>query len=174
VRVVSDPLWAPWRMEYILSKKEGGCVFCAYAKAADHALADAHVLAATAHAYVVLNRYPFAAGHLLVIPNRHESTLERLPLEEYEALMRLAREAAIRLRSAVGCQGMNVGINLGQAAGAGIAEHLHVHVVPRWEGDTNFMPVIADVRVMPQHLTATYQHLITYFRDLPGSRLVAT
>jgi ATP adenylyltransferase len=161
-------------MEYILSKKEGGCVFCSYASTAESALAAANVLVATAHAYVVLNRYPFAAGHLLVVPKRHESDLERLPLEEYDALMRLAREAALRLRHAVSCQGLNMGVNLGHAAGAGIAEHLHVHLVPRWEGDTNFMPVVADVRVMPQHLEATYRHLEPYFRDLTARATAAT
>jgi ATP adenylyltransferase len=157
-------------MEYILSKKEGGCIFCAYAAADPTMFAEEHVLVATEHAYVVLNKYPFAAGHLLVVPRRHEGELEMLTDVEHDALFRLTRGAASRLRRAVSAQGLNVGINLGKAAGAGIGEHLHVHIVPRWEGDTNFMPVLADVRVMPQHLAATFRHLHPFFVDIPGHR----
>jgi len=155
-------------MEYILSKREGGCVFCAYAKAAPSTFEEALLLVATEHAFVVLNRFPFAAGHLLVVPRRHEAKLEELSEAEYDALFRLAREAATRLGRAVQSQGLNIGLNLGRAAGAGIADHLHVHIVPRWEGDTNFMPVIGDVRVMPQHLQATFRQLLPYFSDVPG------
>jgi ATP adenylyltransferase len=157
-------------MEYILSKKEGGCIFCAYAKAEPSAHEEALVLVQTEHAYVVLNRFPFAAGHLLVVPTRHEPELMGLPEVEHDALFRLTREAASRLGRAVNAQGMNIGVNLGRAAGAGIADHLHVHIVPRWDGDTNFMPVIGDVRVMPQHLQATHRHLAPYFLDVPGRR----
>jgi ATP adenylyltransferase len=157
-------------MEYILSKKEGGCIFCAYAAADPTTFAEEYVLVATEHAYVVLNKYPFAAGHLLVVPRRHEGELELLTDAEHDALFRLTRSAASRLRRAVSAQGLNVGINLGKAAGAGIGEHLHVHIVPRWEGDTNFMPVLADVRVMPQHLAATFHHLYPFFVDIPGHR----
>jgi ATP adenylyltransferase len=157
-------------MEYILSKREGACVFCDYAAAGDSVLADELVLVATERAYVVLNKYPFAAGHLLVVPTRHEAELELLTAEEHDELFRLTREAATRLRRAVSAQGLNIGINLGRAAGAGIADHLHVHIVPRWDGDTNFMPVLADVRVMPQHLRATFHHLYPFFLDIPGRR----
>ena len=122
------------------------------------------------HALVCLNRYPFASAHLLVTPRRHASDLTDLPEEEYTALMLLVREATVRLRRAVSPQALNVGFNLGRAAGAGIAEHLHAHAVPRWDGDTNFMPVLADVRVMPQHLDATFAHLEPAFADLPGER----
>jgi ATP adenylyltransferase len=155
-------------MEYILSKKEGGCIFCDYAALDASRFADDHVLVATEDAYVVLNRYPFAAGHLLVVPRRHEAELESLSEREHDALFRLTRDAASRLKKAVSAQGINVGVNLGKAAGAGIGEHLHVHVVPRWEGDSNFMPVVADVRVMPQHLAATFHHLLPFFADVPG------
>jgi ATP adenylyltransferase len=157
-------------MEYILSKKEGGCIFCAYAKAEESAYAEALILVATEHAYVVLNRFPFAAGHLLVVPKRHESELDGLSEDEHDALFRLTRDSARRLGRAVNAQGLNIGINLGRAAGAGIADHLHVHIVPRWDGDTNFMPVVGDVRVMPQHLQATHHHLLPYFQDIPGRR----
>jgi ATP adenylyltransferase len=160
-------------MEYILSKKQGGCIFCDYAATDEPGLAEASILVATDHAYVVLNRYPFAAGHLLVVPNRHQGELDELDDREHDALFRLVRDATSRLRKAVSAQGVNVGINLGKAAGAGIGEHLHVHLVPRWEGDTNFMPVVADVRVMPQHLAATYRHLQPFFADIPGRRAKA-
>jgi ATP adenylyltransferase len=157
-------------MEYILSKKEGGCVFCAYAAADEAAFAEEHVFVATEHAYIVLNKYPFAAGHLLVVPRHHTGELEALSELEHDALFRLTRQAAIRLRRAVSAEGLNIGLNLGKSAGAGIGEHLHVHIVPRWDGDTNFMPVLADVRVMPQHLQATFRHLQPFFLDIPGRR----
>jgi ATP adenylyltransferase len=156
-------------MEYILSKKDGaGCVFCAYAEADESAFREGHILVATEHAYVVQNRYPFTAGHLLVVPRRHEAELEGLTEREHDELFRLTRSAATRLQKAVSAQAVNIGLNLGRAAGAGIAEHLHVHIVPRWDGDTNFMPVLADVRVVPQSLEATFHHLHPYFLDVPG------
>src|SRR5690349_19073355 len=139
-------------MEYVLANKSGACVFCAYAKAEESTFAEQGILSATEQAYVVQNRYPFAAGHLLVVPKRHVPDLEALPGAEHDALFRLVTRSVERLKRAVSPQGVNVGINLGKAAGAGIGEHLHVHLVPRWDGDTNFMPVMADVRVMPQYL----------------------
>jgi ATP adenylyltransferase len=166
--MVNEPLWAPWRMEYILSPKASGCVFCAYAKADENAFAESHILVATEHAFVVLNKYPFAAGHILVVPMRHEAALDALSEEEADGLFRLTRAATTCLCRAVSPGGLNVGINLGRAAGAGIAEHLHAHIVPRWDGDTNFMPVIADVRVMPEHLAATFRHLYPSFLSIPG------
>ena len=126
------------------------------------------VLVVQPHALVCLNHYPFAAAHLLVVPRRHVADLEELPAEEYDALMRLLRDATARLRSATRPDGLNVGFNLGKAAGAGIAEHLHAHVVPRWNGDTNFMPVLADVRVMPEYLDDSWRRLAPAFADLPG------
>src|SRR5215216_2651188 len=118
-------------MEYILAKKEGGCVFCTYAEADEAVFARENVLVATDEAFIVLNKYPFAAGHLLVVPRRHVGELEMLSDVEHDALFRLTREAATRLRRAVSAQGLNVGLNLGKSAGAGIGEHLHVHIVPR-------------------------------------------
>src|SRR6478672_4042191 len=122
-------------MEYILSdRKATGCIFCAYANVEENAMRDSLVLVATEHAYIILNRYPFAAGHLLVVPRRHAGALDELSGDEHDAMFRLTRDAAARLKRAVGAQGLNIGINLGRSAGAGIAEHLHVHVVPRWDG----------------------------------------
>ena len=166
---VSEPIWAPWRMEWILGKKDRSrCVFCEMSAASEELHRELLVLHAGAHAFVVLNRYPFASGHLMVVPHVHAGDLGELDGAVHDATFRLVREAAARLRAAVRAEGLNVGINLGEAAGAGIAEHLHVHVVPRWNGDTNFMPVLADVRVMPQHLDDTWRHLRPFFADLPG------
>lgn len=151
-----DNLWAPWRLEYVRDDKPEGCVFCAKQDADDRA---AHVVARGEHAFVVLNLYPYNNGHLMVVPNRHVAELEQLtPAESAEAQQMLTR--GIRAaRAALGPGGFNVGLNLGEAAGAGIAAHLHWHLVPRWQGDTNFMPVLADVRVMPQHLDTTWKLL---------------
>ena len=165
--MADPPLWAPWRMEYVLGPKaKAACIFCFDEATADAELSSRLVVARTAHGVVMLNRYPFAAGHLLVVPRTHVSFLEDLPEEERVALFATVSESCARLRKAVGCEGLNVGINLGAAAGAGIAEHLHVHVVPRWPGDTNFMPVVADLRVVPQALDATRAHLAPHFADL--------
>ena len=144
-------------MEYILGPKGGACVFCEQSDL---------VLARQAHAFVCLNKYPFAAGHLLVVPTRHVSRLDELTDEEADALFRLVRASVARLRAAVSPDGVNVGMNLGKAAGAGIAEHLHAHVVPRWNGDTNFMPVIADMRAMPEYLQDTMKRLAPHFSGL--------
>lgn len=164
---MSDPLWAPWRIEYILAKKRpGGCVFCVAAEAPEVELDERLVVHQGRLALVMLNRYPFAAGHLLIIPRRHEAALEGLAPDEHAALFGLVRDAVVRLKRALKCTGVNVGLNLGEAAGAGIAEHLHVHLVPRWAGDTNFMPVIADTRVVPQALAETRRHLLPHFADL--------
>ena len=156
-------------MEYILGSKQGACIFCDFAAAPPAAYREKLVLLVQPHALVVLNRYPFAASHVLVAPRRHVSDLGALPGEEYDALMRLLRDTCARLGAATRAEGLNVGMNLGKAAGAGIAEHLHAHAVPRWNGDVNFMPVLADVRVMPEHLDDSWQRLAPLFADLPGA-----
>lgn len=167
---MGNPLWAPWRIEYILAPKgQSECIFCGIPRAPEPDRRARLVVAATRRAFVMLNRYPFAAGHLLVVPHAHVASLEALDAADHDALFRLVRESAARLRAALKCEGMNVGINVGAAAGAGIAEHLHVHIVPRWSGDTNFMPVLADTRVVPQALEATRDHLLPFFADLPTS-----
>ncbi|MCC6555044.1 MAG: HIT domain-containing protein [Polyangiaceae bacterium] len=169
---MSNPLWAPWRIEYILAPKDRGeCVFCGVASASEEERRARLVVASTRRAFVVLNRYPFAAGHLLVIPHAHVSSLDALDPADHDALFRLVREASARLRAAVRCEGQNIGMNLGEVAGAGIAQHLHAHIVPRWSGDTNFMPVLADTRVVPQALEATRDHLERFFQDLPAAQI---
>lgn len=165
---MSERLWAPWRMEYIEGPKGGPCIFCDFASLPPNRYREKLVLLVQPHALVCLNRYPFAAGHLLIAPRRHTSDLEELPPEEFDSTMRLVRDAAGRLRRTSNAEGMNVGVNLGKAAGAGITDHLHFHAVPRWTGDSNFMPVLADVRVVPEYLDDSWLRLVEAFADLPG------
>jgi ATP adenylyltransferase len=159
-------LWAPWRIEYIRGRKEGGCIFCRYLAEPPTTRRERLILCERREAFVMLNRYPFASSHVMVVPRSHASDLGELSRAEHAALFELVRDAAEVLRGAVKAEGLNIGLNLGAAAGAGIAEHLHVHVVPRWRGDHNFMPVIADVRVMPEALDATWSYLEPLFRPL--------
>jgi ATP adenylyltransferase len=166
---MSERLWAPWRMEYVLGPKGRACIFCDFASAPPREYREKLVLVVQQHALVCLNRFPFASSHLLVAPRRHVSDFAELPLDEYDATLRLVRAAAERLRRATDAEGLNVGFNLGKAAGAGIADHLHGHVVPRWNGDTNFMPVLADVRVLPEYLDASWQRLAPHFADVEGA-----
>ncbi|MCL2724157.1 MAG: HIT domain-containing protein [Polyangiaceae bacterium] len=162
-------LWAPWRMEYLVGHKSSECFLCTVPNDAASFREDL-VVVAQEHAFVCLNRYPFTTSHLLVAPRRHVAQPSDLDEVEYVALMKLLREATVRLKRAVGCEGMNVGFNIGKAAGAGVADHLHGHVVPRWNGDNNFMPIIADVRVMPEYLDEAWQRLHHAFVDVPGER----
>jgi ATP adenylyltransferase len=170
---MTTALWAPWRMEYFdPAKKTEGCFLCAYPQDEAHFRQNLVVLVQP-HAFVCLNRYPFTTSHLLVAPRRHVAELSDLEADEYVALMMLLRECTVRLKNTVGCEGLNVGFNLGKAAGAGVPGHVHGHVVPRWSGDTNFMPVLADVRVMPEYLDEAWRHLYPSFADLPGTRASA-
>jgi len=159
-------------MEYILGPKNAdGCVFCQAAAAEGEELRKRRVLVVAEHGAVLLNTYPFNASHLLIVPLRHVADIEQLTDAEHAGLWELTRSAMVRLRKAVAPQGINLGMNLGPVAGAGIADHAHVHIVPRWLGDTNFMPVIAETHVMPQHLNDTFERLLPYFADLPGRRV---
>jgi ATP adenylyltransferase len=161
-------VWAPWRIHYILSPKEGGrasgCPFCTAPTMGPGP--DSLVLASQPDAFVMLNRYPYTGCHLMVIPTRHESDLSALAPAEYTAVMTLVRESTARLQQACNPHGINLGMNLGEAAGAGIAQHLHVHLVPRWRGDTNFMSVTAGSRVVSQGLDHAYEMLRPFFADL--------
>ena len=158
-------LWAPWRMSYIdEGAKESGCIFCNKAKQSD--LREALVVAQTPHSMVMLNKYPYNNGHLLLAPKRHEKDLPSLPVEEYVDLNEALRRSVDILRKILNPGGINLGMNLGHCAGAGVEDHLHWHVVPRWEGDTNFMPVVAETKVMPQHLLDSYDRLKPYFEYL--------
>lgn len=157
-------LWAPWRMTYIDAEaRKEGCIFCD--KVAGGDWRSTLVLAQTEHSLVMLNKYPYNNGHLLIAPKRHEKDLICLPAEEYADLGAALRESAKILSEALKPGGMNLGMNVGRCAGAGVEDHLHWHIVPRWEGDTNFMPVFAEVRVMPQHLMESYDRLSPFFQD---------
>jgi len=154
-------LWAPWRMQYIEEKKPTGCIFCVSWE--EEALRDHLILRVTSYSRVMLNKYPYNNGHLMVAPHRHTADLLALPEQEFADLMQEVRNAISALQAALQPQGVNVGLNLGACAGAGVADHLHWHAVPRWAGDTNFMPVIGAVHVMPQHLLESYDRLRPYF-----------
>jgi ATP adenylyltransferase len=150
-----DRLWAPWRMEYIEQVDSGGeCILCA--KPREHDDDKTHIVHRGDLAYTILNAYPYSSGHLMIAPYRHSGDLLALSEEELCAITAETRLGTRLLAAAMAPQGFNIGLNLGRAAGAGIADHLHVHVVPRWSGDTNFMPVIGDTRVLPQALDDTY------------------
>ena len=146
-------LWAPWRLEYIQAADEqDGCVLCRAAAAAGETGLVVH---RGEHAFVVVNKYPYASGHLMVAPLRHEGEFGDLTADEALEIHRLASVALGTLAATMHPQGFNLGWNLGRIAGAGVVGHVHLHVVPRWAGDTNFMPVLADVRVLPEALEAT-------------------
>jgi ATP adenylyltransferase len=159
-----EHLWAPWRLKYVTGAGgiAEGCVFCA---GADDSRDDL-VLIRASTCYVVLNLYPYNNGHLMVVPNRHVATLAATTADEQAELMRLTRHAEIALTEAYAPQGINIGVNLGKPAGAGVLDHLHVHVVPRWNGDTNFMTVVGNVRVLPEDLGATAAKLKPIFERL--------
>jgi ATP adenylyltransferase len=152
------PLWAPWRIEYVTSPKGEECLFCRAVSSDDDAANL--VLKRARSALIMLNAFPYAPGHVMVVPDRHVAEVEELTADEAAEIMELAQAAVRALRDAMSPDGFNLGLNLGKVAGAGIADHLHLHVVPRWEGDTNFMPVIADTRVLPQALDATRDVLL--------------
>lgn len=156
---MTKPLWAPWRLEYVQQADEvEGCVFCVEAAAALGEEASLLVGRGTT-AIAVLNKYPYSSGHLMVAPVRHVGTFSDLTDEEALEIHRLAADSVQALRETYGPDGFNLGWNLGRAAGAGIADHVHLHVVPRWSGDTNFMPVLAEVKVVPEHLLTTRDRL---------------
>ena len=151
-------LWAPWRLEYIEAADEDtGCVFCRAAAADDDEAAL--VVHRGEHAFVLVNKFPYVSGHLMVAPYRHLGDFAELTDEEALEVHRLGERGMAALAESYAPQGYNVGWNLGRIAGAGIVDHVHLHVVPRWAGDTNFMPVLADVKVLPEHLLETRRRL---------------
>jgi ATP adenylyltransferase len=160
-----ERLWSPWRSQYVGggAPEEARCLFCRVAQETD----DATNLVALrgTHAFVMLNRFPYNSGHLMVVPYQHTAEFAALPVETHAELMRLMGRSLGALADAFRPDGYNAGMNLGAAAGAGIADHLHLHVVPRWAGDTNFMPVLADVKVMPELLRDSYEKLVRAFAE---------
>ena len=161
-----ERLWTPWRLSYVTGAGGGGgCLFCEAAAepAGEH---QPLVLLRRPSAYVILNRYPYNNGHLMVVTARHVATLRDATREERSELMELTRHAEMALEEAYTPQGINVGINLGRPAGAGVVDHLHVHLVPRWNGDTSFMSVVGHVRVLPEELGQTAERLRPVFERL--------
>ncbi len=154
-----ENLWAPWRMAFIEPKTPPapGCIFCT--KPAEHQDAKNHILHRSTHCFMMLNLYPYNNGHLMVAPYEHIGALDLLSSEILADMMAQSQLALKALQLAMKPDGFNMGINQGKVAGAGFAEHIHFHIVPRWNGDTNFMPALADIKVMPEHLDSVYQRL---------------
>jgi ATP adenylyltransferase len=161
-------MWSPWRMSYVSAEKEHGfegpsCVFCSLPAQDDDE--RTYILYRGARAFVIMNLYPYNNGHLMVVPYAHVDSISALDGETLTEMMGLVQRSQAVLAEAMRPQGFNLGMNQGRAAGAGIADHVHMHLLPRWIGDTNFMPALGDVRVMPQHLDETYQLLRPGFAE---------
>jgi ATP adenylyltransferase len=156
-----EQLWAPWRMQYISKGDEsataGGCIFCVFPS--ENNDEERLILFRGERAFIILNAYPYSNGHLMVTPYRHTANLDDLEDAEMLEMMTLTRQGVNQLKKAFKPDGFNIGMNMGRVAGAGIADHVHIHIVPRWSGDTNFMPVLGDVRVIPESLAAVYRRL---------------
>lgn len=155
---MKEILYAPWRTDYISGKKIEGCVFCHISQNAqqDEAL---HVLYRDDHCFMVMNRYPYTPGHFMIIPHQHTDSLEALPPEVWLHMSALAQQGVRMLKEGFGAHGVNLGMNLGKAGGAGIAEHIHLHLVPRWERDTNFITAIAETRVYSTDFEKIYRRI---------------
>lgn len=156
-------LYAPWRMEYIAGPHDPGCLFCRVQEAPASDDARNLVVHRTADAVVMLNRFPYNSGHLMVAPRAHVGSLADLDDDQTLAVMRLVRRSLAVLGEVMTPDGFNSGVNQGRVAGAGIPDHVHFHVVPRWDGDTNFMPVLADVKVISEHLERTHEKVAEGF-----------
>ena len=162
-----DRLWSPWRSEYIAASgaadsEPGGCVFCRLYSEVNNDEANSVVYRAS-RSFIVLNRYPYISGHLLIVPNDHIGDLDAAPKETTDELMDLTKRSQTALREVYRPDGFNMGMNLGHSAGAGIVDHIHIHILPRWTGDTNFMTTVSEARVIPEDLATTYQKLKARF-----------
>jgi len=160
-------LWAPWRLQYIKGSPTPDCIFCAFPREGRDR--DRGILLQGRLAFVILNAYPYNSGHLMVVPHRHVADLVDLTDDEHLEMQHLVRACMRALRAVYRPEGFNIGMNIGRAAGAGIADHLHTHIVPRWIGDTNFMPVLGETKVLPEDLTATYDRLAAALRATPSA-----
>ena len=160
-----DILWSPWRMDYILGPKPDQCVFC-LPKGEDE---ERLVLFRGKTAFVIMNKYPYNSGHLLVVPYRHTSEYSLLTKKECSEIFVLSQQCVAALGKVSSPQGFNLGFNLGSAAGAGVKGHLHMHVVPRWDGDSSFIAVLGEVRTIPEYLAVTYARLKPYFGEITHS-----
>jgi ATP adenylyltransferase len=158
-----DHLWTPWRYQYLqkASDPDQGCVFCQ--KAAEHRDAENYIVHRASRNFVILNIYPYTTGHLMVVPYEHVATLTEAQPDTLTEMMELGRQAERALGSLYRPRGFNLGMNIGEAAGAGIAGHIHMHVLPRWPGDANFLSTVGETRVMPEDLGTTYEKLLREF-----------
>ncbi len=161
---MKDILYAPWRDKYITSKKIEGCVFC-YISSHKEEDKELHVLYRDKYCFMVMNRYPYTPGHFMIIPHLHTDKLEELPSETWLHMSNLAQKGVKLLKDGFGAHGVNIGMNLGKAGGAGIAEHIHMHLVPRWQGDTNFMTSVADTRVYSTDFEKIYEKIKSLIPD---------
>lgn len=158
-----DRLWSPWRYRYVSQAGTGGpCIFCE--KITGNNDAAEYIVHRARNNYVLLNLYPYTTGHLMIVPYVHVATLEEAPEDAVLEMMRLTRTAEIVLRSVYRPLGLNIGMNIGECAGAGVAGHIHMHVLPRWPADANFMTTVGETRVLPEDLDATYEKLLQGFR----------
>ncbi|MBP9942962.1 MAG: HIT domain-containing protein [Desulfomicrobium sp.] len=157
-------LHAPWRINYILGPKPDSCVFCL--PESTDGDAERFVLHRAEHCFVIMNIFPYSSGHLMVTPYRHVSNITALEASESHEIMDYVQKCAFILEQAFNPHGINIGVNIGEAAGAGIREHLHVHLVPRWNGDHSFMAVMSETSVLPEHLRSTYERLKPFFNNL--------
>lgn len=165
-----EHLWSPWRLAYITgSSQPTGCVFCPSTLPSATSEFESLILFRGVTCYIILNLFPYNGGHLMVVPNRHIASLAEATSEELCELIELTRRAEVALTEAYAPHGMNIGINLGRSAGAGVLGHVHMHVVPRWTGDTNFMSVVGQTRVLPEELPATADRLRPIFERLRAS-----
>lgn len=162
-----ERLWSPWRHEYIAAagsnmSQDERCIFC---EAQQHQADDEKnfVLHRASHSFVILNLYPYISGHLMIAPNAHLSEFDAAPKEITDEMMDLAKRCQSALRDVYSPHGFNLGMNLGRAAGAGVADHFHMHIMPRWQGDTNFMSTVGETRVLPEDLPTTYRKLLSKF-----------
>jgi len=156
-------LWAPWRINYILSEKDEECLFCRLSESENER--DGLILLRNKKAMIVMNKYPYNNGHLMIAPVRHVGQLSFVAPDEWQELFSLLGAAESVLKREMNPDGLNVGINIGKVAGAGVEDHIHIHIVPRWLGDTNFMTVPGDIRVVPEALLATYDKLVVHFQN---------
>ena len=155
-----ETMWTPWRIGFIVGEKPQGCFLCEKHRASPQHDKDNYILHRGSRSYVLLNLYPYTNGHLMVAPYEHVGEIEELDGETLLEMGRLVQASVAALKSSLSPHGFNIGLNLGKGAGAGVEGHLHLHVVPRWQGDTNFMSVLADTRLIPEALDSTYERLL--------------
>jgi ATP adenylyltransferase len=159
-----DYLWSPWRYRYLTTAADTeGCVFCRIAAASGDE--QSLIVHRAQHNFVVLNRYPYTSGHLMVVPYTHAATLSAISQSAADEMMALVRAAERHLMAVYRCEGLNLGMNIGESAGAGIAGHIHMHVLPRWRGDANFMTTVGETRILPEDLATTWHRLYEAFQQ---------